>query len=135
MLNISVQLAVIGCSFSWTMHFHDSVCSSVCLQIRIRSTGHKIIRKTHWLENNTTLWVYIKSDCYKLCCMNVWIWPVDSLCFCGVFCVWFGCVCEPVLCMSLALYLSMSCTNVYSGVRSGMCGFWISNPCCQNVCM
>ena len=28
-LNISVQMAVIGCCFSWTMHRCDSVCSSV----------------------------------------------------------------------------------------------------------
>jgi len=54
-LNINVQLAVIDCCFSWALHFHDNVCSSVFLQIRIQSTGHKIIWKTHWLENNTTL--------------------------------------------------------------------------------
>jgi hypothetical protein len=139
-LNISVQLAVVGSSFSWAMHFFNNLCSSVFLQIRIQSTGCKIIQKTHWLENSTTLWVYIKSGCYKFYCMDIWIWPMDSLCCCGVFCVTASrtlvcCVCEPVLCVSLALYQSVSCTNMCSGVRSGVCGSWISNPCCWNVCM
>ena len=34
---------------------------------------------------------------------------------------WYGCVCEPVLYMSSVLYQSMSCTNMYSGFRTGVC--------------
>jgi len=48
-LNVSVQLAVIGCCFSWVTHCRDNVRSFVFLQIRIGSTGRKTSRKTQWL--------------------------------------------------------------------------------------
>jgi hypothetical protein len=47
-LNVSVQLAVTGCCFSWVMHCRDNIVSSVFLQIRFVSIGRKTSRKTQW---------------------------------------------------------------------------------------
>jgi len=46
-LNVSVDLAEIGCWFLSVMYFRDSICSPLLLQIRIGSTGRKTIRKTN----------------------------------------------------------------------------------------
>ena len=47
-LNVSVQLPVIGCCFSWVMHCRDNIVSCVFLIIRIGSIGRKTSRKTQW---------------------------------------------------------------------------------------
>jgi len=39
---------------------------------------------------------------------------------------WYGRDCEPVLHMSSALYQSVSCTNMYSGFRTGVCCSYVS---------
>jgi len=48
-LNVSVQLAAIGCCFSWIMHCRDSMGSYVFLQVRIVSIGRKTCRKNQWV--------------------------------------------------------------------------------------
>jgi hypothetical protein len=47
-LNVRVQTAVIGFSFSLVILYRDKICSSIFLQIRIVSIGCKTSRKSQW---------------------------------------------------------------------------------------
>ena len=85
MVKISLYIKhvyTVGCYWclSWAFHCCDSICSSINLQIWIRSIDIRWVEIPNGYKINTTISVYIKPSCCDLYIMDICIWAVDSPC-------------------------------------------------------